>query len=890
MRVTTILLSFLLTAAILFAVPQRSIRRLPDYDGQRIKNLTTKNTKISKMNTISLSDLRVLRGEKRTVITPVRDHPQRDRIEIISYEDEDALDLFLTMPDEFDLGDHSYNVRVTPEEAPFQLIGLQVILYDMVGEIGEPGMEVTIMTSDEDGFPDEEIVTFEVPFDDLIFSPGDELEWNEINLEDYNVEPVEFDEADDFHIVLNVIQEDEDDILAVIMDDGEEQPTDRSGFWNGEWEVWDLLEIVYEVGYNFAICAVVEYPDPVIVIEPNAIEVEGGSEFLVRIGRTNVGIERWRTELEIIAQPEEQQQQYPWIIYEPREGGFEQDDDEYITVTLFDHGFFCGLYEAELQFFADDRENPDATLAIMYEVYGFPHIAVEPQELNFGVMQEGPWNAILTISNVGNDLLVIDDITVDGDCFNCNFEDVFVLEIDESVEFTVTFTPEEFGEYRGTLTIVSNGLEDDNLIVPLSGVRAIPPEIAVNPLEIESVNQGDYVITIQNNGEFELRWCAEIEVIEDRERDNRGGPDEWGYEWRDNLEDDGPEFEWIDINDLENVREIHLNDNQISCRLDLDWAFPFYGEVFDQVFVCSDGWASFTRLYFGGDVPDFPTDDEGWFGTMLISEGNWHGNQNDGGPLFFWTNHEDMAIVTFNQWSAKDDGELADFQIILYRNGSIVYQYGDYFGEGNCFNNSERGSGVGINGLGSGQGFQFVEPHQGEDYLTDGRAIAFAPAFVWSPWIELDPSEGVIEADEEEEVIINVGNIDLEPGNYEANLNFLSNDPDNPVVTVHINLEVDLDVKEIPESAPDEFYLSCAYPNPFNSRTTINFSLPVNESVTLQVFNPLGHCVDDLIPGQWLIAGYHQITFDAGNLPAGCYTIRLQAGSGSCVQPIVILK
>ena len=67
-------------------------------------------------------------------------------------------------------------------------------------------------------------------------------------------------------------------------------------------------------------------------------------------------------------------------------------------------------------------------------------------------------------------------------------------------------------------------------------------------------------------------------------------------------------------------------------------------------------------------------------------------------------------------------------------------------------------------------------------------------------------------------------------------------------------------------------------PNPFNPSTSIRFSIPSAEKVSLTVYNVLGHRVATLIAGDQMSAGQHDITFDASNLASGMYTYRLEAG------------
>jgi hypothetical protein len=99
-----------------------------------------------------------------------------------------------------------------------------------------------------------------------------------------------------------------------------------------------------------------------------------------------------------------------------------------------------------------------------------PEIMLSDEELDFVGVDIGEIDElILTITNEGHNDLVIWDIMVEGQYFSCDFEDHITLDIDESHEFTVTFSPEWFGVLEGTLTIVSNDLQNADLSIGLLG-------------------------------------------------------------------------------------------------------------------------------------------------------------------------------------------------------------------------------------------------------------------------------------------------------------------------------------------------------------------------------------------------------------------------------------
>lgn len=96
------------------------------------------------------------------------------------------------------------------------------------------------------------------------------------------------------------------------------------------------------------------------------------------------------------------------------------------------------------------------------------------------------------------------------------------------------------------------------------------------------------------------------------------------------------------------------------------------------------------------------------------------------------------------------------------------------------------------------------------------------------------------------------------------------------------------------QGIPSEFALNQNYPNPFNPTTNINFSLPENVNVRLEVYDISGRLVKTLVSGQ-LNAGVHTITWSGqdntgAQVASGKYLYRLQAGSFVQVKTMTLLK
>ncbi len=66
------------------------------------------------------------------------------------------------------------------------------------------------------------------------------------------------------------------------------------------------------------------------------------------------------------------------------------------------------------------------------------------------------------------------------------------------------------------------------------------------------------------------------------------------------------------------------------------------------------------------------------------------------------------------------------------------------------------------------------------------------------------------------------------------------------------------------------------YPNPFNAITNINYTIPEDENVNINIYNILGEKVAALVTNELRQAGNHSLQFNAASLREGVYYCVLQ--------------
>lgn len=126
-------------------------------------------------------------------------------------------------------------------------------------------------------------------------------------------------------------------------------------------------------------------------------------------------------------------------------------------------------------------------------------------------------------------------------------------------------------------------------------------------------------------------------------------------------------------------------------------------------------------------------------------------------------------------------------------------------------------------------------------------------------------------------------------GAFEDSIIIWSNDePTHGRLAIPVHSDA---VLAVPASGrpPGSFGILSAYPNPFNSTTTIRYQLPVGGWAEVDIVDEGGRLVNELARGR-VGPGRHSVFWNAMGVPAGTYFCRLQSAGNTEVQKLLLVR
>ncbi|MBI3449432.1 MAG: choice-of-anchor D domain-containing protein [Acidobacteria bacterium] len=381
------------------------------------------------------------------------------------------------------------------------------------------------------------------------------------------------------------------------------------------------------------------------------------------------------------------------------------------------------------------------------------------------------------VENVGTLPLVVDSISIDTLTFTTGATS-FTLAPGENGAVAVDFAPVGAGAVSGHLRIHSNDSATPLVTVALQGLGAEPalatasPSSVVAALPPMSATTRQKALHLTNTGGSDLAWSTALlptfgasspaTIGASPRRLGAGGPDAFGYVLRDSEHLGGPVFAWTDIQTIGTQVAVSGN-NATSPAIPLGFGFPFYGNSFSSVRVCTNGWLSFTSPRSNAGNPETLPSTSFQVPENLLAP-FW--DDLDFGAVRKASSYSDgdRFIVQYTNVTRAGGGPAFTFQVILDRSGRIVFQYLTMAG-------ALDSATIGIQNADKTIGLlaAFDEP-----FVHDGLAVAFdrVPTFVTAA-----PLSGVIPPGGAADVTVTFSSAGLASGDYGATLVLSTSDP-----------------------------------------------------------------------------------------------------------------
>ena len=240
----------------------------------------------------------------------------------------------------------------------------------------------------------------------------------------------------------------------------------------------------------------------------------------------------------------------------------------------------------------------------------------------------------------------------------------------------------------------------------------------------------------------------------------------------DSDEPGGPNFNWVEISSL--GTPLNLGDDDYST-VSLPWPFPFYGVNKTTVKISSNGY-----LTFGTDGTDYTNDPipNSQDPNDLIAVFWDDLNPSAAGNVYYYNDlANNRFIVEWKNVPHYYSSGSYTFEVILYPDGDILYQYQN-------MNGDLTSATVGIENQSGTIGLQVV---YNSSYVHNNLATLITTSY---GWLDENPDAGSILPGDFMDITVTFNTSGMDTGTYNASIYITSNDPDEDTVVVPVTLTV----------------------------------------------------------------------------------------------------
>ena len=493
-----------------------------------------------------------------------------------------------------------------------------------------------------------------------------------------------------------------------------------------------------------------------------------------------------------------------WVSVAPDSGSLGPGESAALRVRFDASRLGTESLASALHVLSNDPAAPDTVLPLALEVTGVPLARLHTAALDFGELQAGRGDTLVVlVENAGGAPLPLTGFEVAPPF--AALAAPHVLEAGAFEAIRVRYAPDAPGAHAGPLAITTADPDRPRLEVALAGHAIPPPAIAVPTAAVSLAaanglgplaSERTATVLVRNTGPSPLHWSAtpsQVATAPPVARAARGpavkgaaeplgargpgAPDAGGYRWSDSDEPGGPHFAWEEISEV-GARLFGGADDSTRTAIPLPFAFPFYGDTFTTLNVCTNGWLSFssgTTAFLNGDLPDTSA------ATPRHLMAPWWDDLDlrpVGGPAaaYAWYDGEKF-IVEWRDVAHFALGGPYTFEAMLWPDGAVDFQYLSMSG----------GTDQATIGLQNGDGTVGLRVAWNAPYVHDRLRVRLARR---SAWLGLDRMAGVTPPGGVDTLLVRARVEGWEDGDFAGQVRIASDDPAAPLVSVPVALHV----------------------------------------------------------------------------------------------------
>ncbi|UCC63814.1 MAG: carboxypeptidase regulatory-like domain-containing protein, partial [Anaerolineae bacterium] len=220
------------------------------------------------------------------------------------------------------------------------------------------------------------------------------------------------------------------------------------------------------------------------------------------------------------------------------------------------------------------------------------------------------------------------------------------------------------------LTLINDGAE-----AAAFEIREREGDSGVTPLSAaDRLHKGGQVRTVAESNEATPGDLTSIPAP-----GAEGGPDGFGYVFKDSNELDGPTYEWVEIappaGGSGTAVGLSGTDDGYFWPLDLPFAFNFYGTDYSQLAVASNGTVYFEDDYLGLSNTGIPGTNS--YGVYTFIAHFWDDLVVDPGEVYYLLDDDRLIIEYYQLRAFGSYGDHGTWQVTLFQSGNILFQYQD---------------------------------------------------------------------------------------------------------------------------------------------------------------------------------------------------------------------